>query len=60
MQTKPKEVMEKYGNNLEFKELLTEFSKIMGDHFENLAKTAAQQQTQQPETKVDKEVEVSP
>ncbi len=58
MQTKPKEVMERYANNSEFKELMTEFSKIMGEHFENLGKAAAQQQSNTQINKPDKEAEV--
>jgi hypothetical protein len=30
--------MAKYGNNPEFLELFTEFSKLMGGHFEELSK----------------------
>lgn len=29
--------MQKYGNNPQFKEMLMEFSKFMGDHFEGVA-----------------------
>ena len=29
--------MKKYGQNPEFRELMMEFSKMMGSHFENLA-----------------------
>jgi hypothetical protein len=59
MQKNPKEVMERYANNLEFKELLVEFSKIMGSHFETLGKMAQEpQQNSQPQNTMDKEVEV--
>lgn len=47
MQKNPKEVMQKYGNNLEFQELLKEFGKIMGSHFEELAKKQEQPSTQE-------------
>ena len=46
MQTKPQEAMRKYGNNPEFQELLLEFSKIMGSHFEIMAQKAATEEQQ--------------
>jgi len=46
MQKNPKEAMAKYGGNPEFRELLIEFSRIMGDHFEKLSQEAPKQQTQ--------------
>ena len=33
----PKEAMAKYGNNPEFREIMMEFSKLMGGHFEGIA-----------------------
>ena len=39
MGSKPQETMQKYGNNPEFKELLMEFSAMMGTHFNELADT---------------------
>ena len=33
----PKEAMEKYGNNPEFREIMMEFSTFMGSHFEGVA-----------------------
>ena len=39
MGSKPQETMQKYGNNPEFKELLMEFSAMMGTHFNDLADT---------------------
>ena len=33
----PKGAMEKYGNNPEFRELMSEFSALMGNHFESVA-----------------------
>jgi hypothetical protein len=38
MQTNPKEVLQKYGNNQEFQDLFKEFGKVMGGHFETLSK----------------------
>ncbi len=38
MQNNPQECMRKYGNNPEFSNFIKEFSSIMGDHFNNLAK----------------------
>lgn len=32
----PKEAMQKYGNNPEFRSLMEEFSKLMGQHFEEI------------------------
>jgi len=37
MKTHPKEVMERYGKNPEFVELLKEFSQVMGEHFTSLS-----------------------
>jgi len=37
MGSKPQETMQKYGNNPEFKELLMEFSALMGGHFNSVA-----------------------
>jgi arsenate reductase-like glutaredoxin family protein len=39
----PKEAMQKYGNNPEFRELMIEFSKLMGGHFEELADKKAEE-----------------
>ena len=33
----PKEAMAKYGQNPEFREIMLEFSKLMGGHFEEVA-----------------------
>ena len=38
MQNNPQECMRKYGNNPEFSNFIKEFSSIMGEHFNNLAK----------------------
>ena len=35
--------MQKYGNNPEFRELMIEFSKLMGGHFEELADKKAEE-----------------
>ena len=42
----PKEAMEKYGHSPEFREIMTEFSKMMGGHFENLADQKKEQEKQ--------------
>lgn len=39
----PKEAMEKYGNNPEFREIMEEFSTFMGSHFESVADTKAKE-----------------
>jgi hypothetical protein len=33
----PKDAMAKFGGDPEFRELMTEFSKLMGSHFEDIA-----------------------
>ena len=38
MQTNPQECLKKYGNNPEFSTFIKEFSALMGDHFNKLAK----------------------
>ena len=38
LQTNPQECLKKYGNNPEFSNFIKEFSALMGDHFNNLAK----------------------
>lgn len=38
LQTNPQECLKKYGNNPEFSNFIKEFSSLMGDHFNNLAK----------------------
>ena len=38
MQTNPQECLKKYGNNPEFSKFIKEFSSLMGDHFNKLAK----------------------
>lgn len=38
MAKNPKEALQTYGKNPEFMELMTEFSKIMGSHFEEIGK----------------------
>jgi arsenate reductase-like glutaredoxin family protein len=40
----PQEAMKKYGDNPEFKEMLVEFSKVMGVHFENIADKKAKEE----------------
>ena len=37
MGSKPQETMQKYGNDPKFKELLMEFSALMGNHFTDTA-----------------------
>lgn len=37
MGSKPQETMQKYGNDPKFKELLMEFSGLMGNHFTDVA-----------------------
>ena len=46
MQKNPKEAMAKYGGNPEFREMMIEFSKIMGDHFEKLSDQPPKQEAQ--------------
>ncbi len=60
MQKNPKEAMARYGANPEFQELLLEFSKIMGDHFDKLSKDSAkkEEQTVQNQPPRDKKAEV--
>ena len=38
LQNNPQECLKKYGNNPEFSNFIKEFSALMGDHFNNLAK----------------------
>ena len=38
LQANPQECLKKYGNNPEFSNFIKEFSALMGDHFNNLAK----------------------
>ena len=38
LQTNPQECLKKYGNNPEFSNFIKDFSALMGDHFNNLAK----------------------
>jgi len=42
LQTNPQECLKKYGNNPEFSNFIKEFSALMGDHFNNLAKNPIQ------------------
>ena len=42
LQTNPQECLKKYGNNPEFSTFIKEFSALMGDHFNNLAKNPMQ------------------
>lgn len=50
----PKEAMQKYGNSPEFRELMQEFSEVMGTHFTGIAdKKAAEQKKQEEEIKSD-------
>ena len=55
----PKEAMIKYGNNPEFRDLMTEFSKFMGSHFENMAdkKKAEEEAKKAEEERLRKEEE---
>mmetsp|Transcript_2616 Transcript_2616/g.4380 ORF Transcript_2616/g.4380 Transcript_2616/m.4380 type:complete len:109 (-) Transcript_2616:117-443(-) len=43
----PKEAMEKYGNNPEFREIMVEFSKLMGEHFEGVAEKKKKEEEEQ-------------
>ena len=36
--------MQKYGSNPEFKDLMTEFSKLMGTHFDDIAEKKKQEE----------------
>jgi len=47
MQKDPKGAMERFGGNPEFRELLLEFSKIMGSHFDTMGKVAADKEAQE-------------
>jgi len=53
MGSKPEETMAKYGNNPQFRELLTEFNGMMGNHFNALAddKKAEEEKKQKEEEK---------
>ena len=42
LQTNPQECLKKYGNNPEFSNFIKDFSALMGDHFNNLAKNPLQ------------------
>ena len=42
LQTNPQECLKKYGNNPEFSNFIKDFSALMGDHFNNLAKNPMQ------------------
>ena len=42
LQINPQECLKKYGNNPEFSTFIKEFSALMGDHFNNLAKNPMQ------------------
>jgi len=42
LQTNPQECLKKYGNNPEFSNFIKDFSALMGDHFNNLAKNPIQ------------------
>ena len=55
----PKEAMAKYGNNPEFREIMMEFSQLMGGHFTDVAqqKKEEEQKKQQEEEKKRKELE---
>jgi len=57
MQTKPKEVMERYKNNKEFVDLITQFSSTMGEHFTQLGKQEQQNPTPESQVLEDKEVQ---
>ena len=43
----PKEAMQKYGNNPEFRELMQEFSLLMGNHFEDIADKKKKEEEEQ-------------
>jgi len=47
MQKDPKGAMERFGGNPEFRELLLEFSKIMGSHFDVMGKQAAEKEAKE-------------
>ena len=55
----PKEAMAKYGNNPEFREIMMEFSKLMGGHFEEVSEKKKQEEEKkrQEEEKKRKELE---
>ena len=55
----PKEAMAKYGNNAEFREIMMEFSKLMGGHFDEVSqkKKEEEEKKQQEEEKKRKEME---
>ena len=42
LQTNPQECLKKYGNNPEFSNFIKDFSALIGDHFNNLAKNPMQ------------------
>ena len=50
----PKEAMTKYGNNPEFRELMMEFSKMMGTHFTSIADTKAKEEEEKKKEEEDK------
>ena len=45
----PKEAMEKYGNSPDFRELMQEFSEVMGQHFTGLADKKAEEDKKKEE-----------
>ena len=45
----PKGAMAKYGQNPEFREIMMEFSKLMGGHFEGIADKKQQEEKEQLE-----------
>ena len=47
MQKDPQGAMERFGGNPEFRELLLEFSKIMGSHFDTMGKVAADKEAKE-------------
>jgi len=51
MQKDPKGAMERFGGNPEFRELLLEFSKIMGSHFDVMGKQAAKKEAEEAAAK---------
>lgn len=55
----PKETMEKYGNNPEFREIMTEFTKLMGGHFESIAETKKKEEEQKQKEEEQKQKELA-
>ena len=58
MQKDPKAAYEKYGNNPQFREFMTEFSGLMGAHFEETADKKAQEEKEAAEKQARQEEEM--